>query len=106
MVMTDPFCNFYIGQKIVCIQPCNLNSSQVAWPNKPVVGGAYHVRGLFVDPFGPRIGVLLREIVNPTCNFLDGVKEGGFWHGHFRPATDISSLEKLLITQPEDELVL
>lgn len=103
--MADPFCNFYVGQKVV-YKPTNASyealrmqalAHQAYYPlTIPDVDGIYCVRELFWDSMSKRTGLRLKEIRNPFANFADGYKEPGFWHCDFRPVTDISSLEKLL----------
>lgn len=99
--MSDPHCNFYIGQKITLRNPVIAHPQWaefarqhgVRWPEFGVV---YTVRELFMDTGLQRVGVRLAEIINPVMQFADGIKELGYWHCDFRPVTDISSLEALL----------
>lgn len=104
--MSDPFCNFYLGQKVVYQPPLEDDAKMRATVRRyakigydfmvPEVGAVYRVRELFWDGGCLRTGVRLVEIYNMPAQFADGYKEPGFWHCYFKPATDISPFEKLL----------
>lgn len=99
--MSDPQCNFYIGQKITLVEDIAAHPEWAAYAKThgivwPEFGVVYHVRELFEDTGLRRIGVRLKEIVNPVFHFADGIKELGFHHVLFRPVTDISDFERLL----------
>jgi hypothetical protein len=94
-------CGFYVGQKIVCVDADGFILAKPLELNR-----VYTVRKLFQGTHPktgqPGIGVCLVEVVNPPDeNGLEPV----YRHLRFRPATDISCLEKLLATRDLKELV-
>ncbi len=92
---------FHIGQRVVCIRDvgCPLGNE---FPNVPIKGGIYTVRG-FVSPdvgYERTPGMLLEEVVNPPWEYKEGVFEPSFHPYHFRPLvqhkTDISVFTRML----------
>jgi hypothetical protein len=103
--MSQPACPFYVGQKVACKLP----QHQIAgWARALGIkeGGVYTIREICIHPGA-------RDVKNEAALKFIGIHrkpgtdgtEYGFYHKHFRPVTDISSLESLLKTTklPEDE---
>jgi hypothetical protein len=87
----------HIGQHVVCVDDRFVGENGVfdptfteRCPNLPVKGRIYTVRGFVVPCAGcPRTpGILLEEIINPPCAYIEGTFEPSFFPLHFRPLTD------------------
>lgn len=108
--MSDPRCNFTIGQKVIFAPEMALLAFEQyraaqhrasGWTlTLPEFNGVYRIRAVMWDNVAQRTGVYLMEIINPPIPYADGLKEPGFWHVMFKPAADISDLKKLLTTKP------
>ena len=108
--MTEAFCNFYVGQRVVYApqDPEDYDKSRQRYPTLvfPKIGKVYTVREIFLVRIEDRVGLRLAEIVNREVFYAEGPLEPGFWHCDFKPVTDISELEKLLNVVPvKKELV-
>ncbi len=96
------FCNFYVGQKVVCIDAADTNIEQIA----ELVEGQVYTIG-WVGPYQPpaswRCGKGICVRVLECRNQFP--QEPPFWARRFKPVTDISMLEKMLTTAPIKEEV-
>jgi hypothetical protein len=89
--------NFRVGQKVVCVDPKNTNTSEIP---ELIYGAVYTIRGK--DTRGSENYVHLEEV---RRNIFGYVREVPFYAKRFRPAidrkTDISELQKLLVSNKE-----
>ena len=104
-------CRFYVGQKVLClrddwglktifIKEGLLSESGMNFPN---CGEVYTIREMRANERG--VGLLFVEITNPDRQYKNFFGEVSFLHKHFRPLTDISSLEALLTALPAPGLL-
>jgi hypothetical protein len=103
---------FHIGQRVICVDDRFVGENRVfdptfteRCPNVPVKGHIYTVRD-FVVPYAGypgTPGILLQEIINPPCPYLEGTFEPSFFPLHFRPQrkTEISVFTAMLKKTPE-----
>ena len=105
---------FHIGQRVLCVDDRFVGENCVfdptfreRCPSLPVKGRIYTVRG-FVVPYAEYAatpGILLEEIINPPCSYVEGTFEPSFFPSHFRPLTerkpDISVFAAMLTKTPE-----
>lgn len=73
--------NFYVGQKVVCVDgTADLNRAESSWEKLPVRGDTYTIRGIHPDADA----ILLEEIKNPVWRYRNMVGEVHFLMRRFR----------------------
>ena len=104
--------NWHVGQRVVCIRDDYkvICPTQIAGGGVLRAGHVYTIRGfnLAEGVVGTGCGFYLEEIVNPLCQYSDGVwREMSFDQCGFRPIkeTDISIFTAMLNEVPTKETV-
>jgi hypothetical protein len=105
---------FHIGQRVICVDDKFVGENGVfdrtfteRCPHLPLKGRIYTVRAFSVPYAGypGTPGMLLKEIINPPCPYVEGRFEPSFFPSHFRPLaerkTDISVFTAMLNKTPE-----
>lgn len=93
-------CNFFVGQKVVCVDAANLIGG-IWYGDVPLVGAVYTITNIAPSPlalYWPErhipAALFFAEIKNTSPHILG--RDGGYDAGRFRPVTDISDLKKIV----------